>query len=144
MSVLIDQVPEVYSALASLAHQAAQGYDSLRTLSDDKIAFILSHPDTVKVVRPAFFQIQLQEVDEQGFSVYNSAFTLQYTTTIDPENPTDDLSIPHVRPMLFGSSIYDFRFIADLNHGDLFYIAYNSGTNLPRIILVIVLDPTVT
>lgn len=139
MSLLLD--PQVQKALEPLIHAAPNGAESLATLDDHTIARILSHPDVVKVVTPTRFQIELAKVDESGYTVCDHTYTESHRIVVDSANPTMDLSGPVTRPMTFGASIFDVNFMMKRSHGDFFFIAYGSGDDLPRTIMVVVLDP---
>lgn len=138
--VLFD--PQAREALKPLAAVAPKGYTGLAELGDHVLMLILSHPDVVKIVDPFVYLIDLLEVDQDGYQVYDDTFTESHRIVVDPANSSDDLSVPHLRTMRFGRSILDMGFMFKRKHGDVFYIGYNSLVKPPHVIMVCVIDPT--
>jgi hypothetical protein len=138
--VLLD--PQVRDALKTLAASAPGGFRGLDTLGDHKLMLILTHADAVKVVEPFVYLIDLPEVDQQGYVVYDETFTESHRVVVDVSNPTDDLNTPHTRTMRFGRALLDMAFMLQRSHGDIFYIGYDSLLKPPRVVMVAVIDPT--
>lgn len=141
MSVLL--LPEAQNALKAQIAAAPHGLASLRSLPDELIMRMLTHPDSVRIIWTTRYTLRLNEVDEQGYEVHDRTFTYAYRVIEDPSDPDRDLSVPGVRPMLFGGTFFDYDFLEGLRHGDHFYITYGSGQKLPRVLMVAVLDPTI-
>jgi len=136
--------PEILQVLAPVISKAPRGIRSLAALQPDLIKKMITHPYTVVGVQPDSFFIPLSNVDTTGYTVYDKTFTDMYTVEKDFEyNPDDDLSVPHLRPMRFGSHIYDIAWIRQLKHGDFFYIGYSSDTLLPALYLVVMFHEAV-
>jgi hypothetical protein len=135
---------ELSSALSTVITAAPRGVNSLVGLHSTTIEKLITHPGKVAVIQPAKFLIDLKNVDTAGYSVYDKTFTKLYTVYQDVQNPDDDLSVPHLRPMTFGYHTYDLAWVMTLKHGDIFYISYDSDALVPSIHLVLMLYPAVT
>jgi len=137
--------PELLDVLNPIIRKAPQGIRSLAALEPELIEKMITHPHSVVIVEPANFYVRLNNVDIEGYTVYDKTFTPVYTVSVDfVDNPDDDLTVPHLRPMTFGAHIYDNLWLQQLKHGDFFYIGYSSDTLLPTLYLVVVLHPAVT
>jgi hypothetical protein len=149
---MIDPVTNVYledeelqDVLYPLIKAAPKGLASLQALHHSLLEKMLTHPDSVRLIQPTKFFINLPNVDTNGYTVYDKTFTKLYTVFVDyNENPTDDLTVPHLRRMTFGYHTYDSLWLNTLQHGDSFYIGYDSGELMPTLLLVVMLYPTVT
>lgn len=141
MSLLQD--PQIRAALQVHANAAPNGWDSFNTLPDDVLIQMLVHPDTVRVVWTNKYRILLRDVDQYGYQVFDKTFTYSHRVEIDPEYPDYDISQDVLRPMVFGNSLLDLNFMLKAQHGDWFYIRYQSGDMPDHIVLVVVLDPVI-
>lgn len=137
--LLDEQIREAFKALAA---SAPGGYSGLATLGDHALMLMLTHPDVVKIVEPFSYLIDLPKVDQRGYAVYDDTFTESHRVVVDPANPGDNLAVAHTRTMRFGRAVLDMNFMFARKHGDVFYIAYDSLNEPPRIVMVAVLDPT--
>lgn len=125
-------------ALERVANEAPGGYDGLATLSADTIMRMLAHPDDVKIVKPIPYNyIDLPEVDQNGYQVYDKSFTEIYRVILDPSDSSVNLNNPGVKTMRFGYSVFDTVFVTKLVHGEIFYIGYTSLLKPPRTIMCV-------
>ncbi len=81
--------------------------------------------------------IAIQEVDKADHRIYLAA-----PLTVDL--PKDSPLLPRFRKMRFGASFLDTLTMRSKQHGDHFFISYKTVGEQPRVVLVVVLDPTVT
>ena len=136
---------ELQDSLRPFIAAAPNGLNSLVTLPPETIKLMLTHPGKVCVIEPTKFLVGLENVDTEGYTVYDRTFTKLYRVYQDlKDNPDDDLSIPHNRRMTFGYHTYDAMWLLALNHGDMFYIGYDSQDLIPSTHLVIMLHPAVS
>jgi hypothetical protein len=132
---------KVKLSLERVANEAPGGYDGLDTLGNDTLSRMLAHPDDVKIVKPIPYNyIDLREVDQNGYQVYDKSFTEVYRVILDPSDPSVDLSVPALKTMRFGYSSFDLAFVTRLTHGDIFYIGYTSLLKLPRTIMCVFME----
>ena len=109
---------EILDLLSPVIAKAPNGINSLAALHPTVIQKMVTHPNRVVVVEPSSFYVTLSNVDTSGYSVYDRTFTKLYTVTVDlKDNPTDDLTVPHLRTMTFGCHTYDALFLDSLKHG---------------------------
>lgn len=132
---------DIFKILAPIAYNAPGGYTMLNLLGDEIISKIVTFSGDVKIVTPFNFFIDLVEVDQNGYTVYDSSFTQIYQIIIDPDNVDLDLNTVFTRNMRFGPNVFDFDFVQSQKHGDIFYIGYESNNKLPNVVMVIVADP---
>lgn len=137
--------PEIQDGLLPFITAAPYGLNSLITLKPSTIELLLTHPGKISIITPTEFQIGLDNVDTYGYTVYDQTFTKLYRVYQDlKDNPNDDLSVPHNRRMTFGYHTYDLMWLLAVNHGDIFYIGYDSGELLPTMQMVLMLYTTVS